>query len=109
MHAPQSNSSLGPCMCGTGGLKPASSGAEGNMRKRFRSPVGARCLLSGQLSGCAAGARGCHGQPPLLAPGSLLRSSLPKPPRGPSALSALQTHISEAVPVLDLAAVLRDG
>lgn len=59
--------------------------------------------------GSAAGASGCDLQLPLSMRGSPRRSSLPKPGPGPAALLALQTHVSEAVPVFDLAAVLRDG
>lgn len=68
------------------------------------SSLGARCLLSVQLAGWAAGASDCALSAGVSAPSSLL-----KPAPQLSALLALQTHVSKAVPVLDLAAVLRDG
>lgn len=98
---PRSDSSPRTCPgqgWGWGGPKPAGYRVLGDTRRGHwavtataaRSPVGARCLLAVQLAGWAAGARGCDVQPPLPAPGTLLRTSLPKPapptpgPRGPA-------------------------
>lgn len=88
------------------------SGHQAERAMTSQSLVGSRCLLAVQLlAGWVTAASGCDVHPPLPARWSPLQSSLPKPvsPARPSALVALQTHISEAVPVLDLAAVLRDG
>lgn len=68
---------------------------------------GCALFTLGAVSRLGCGAGGCDVPPPLPAFGAPLRAFLPKP--APPALAALQTHVSKAVPVLDLAAILRDG
>lgn len=108
---PRSNSLPGTRPGRLWGLGSRAGGSRGGGaelgRRRLAGAGGCALFTLGAVSRLACGARGCDVQPPLPAPGAPLRAFLPKP--APLAVAALQTHVSEAVPVLDLAAVLRDG